>query len=47
MWSSEGGRDEAHLRLAGALAKLPRDEYSDELLEDFQTQLCINTGTQK
>jgi len=44
VWSSEGGRDEAHLRLAGALAKLPRDEYSDELLEDFQTQLCINTG---
>ena len=36
VWSSEGGRDEAHLRLAGALAKLPSDEYSDELLEEFQ-----------
>ncbi len=41
---AEGGRDEAHLRLAGALAKLPAAQYPDELLEDFQTQLCINTG---
>ena len=42
VFPAEGGRDEAHLRLAGALAKLPADEYPDELLEEFQTQLCIN-----
>ena len=42
VFPAEGGRDEAHLRLAGALAKLPVDEYPDELLEEFQTQLCIN-----
>ena len=44
VWSAEGGRDEAHLRLAGALAKLPADEYPEELLQQFQEQLCINTG---
>ena len=44
VFPAQGGRDEAHLRLAGALAKLPVDEYPDELLQQFQEQLCINTG---
>jgi hypothetical protein len=44
VFPAKGGRDEAHLRLAGALAKLPVDEYPDELLQEFQEQLCINTG---
>ena len=42
-WPAEGGRDEAHLRLAGALARLPEHQYSTELLQNFQQQLCDNT----
>ena len=41
---AQGGRDEAHLRLAGALARLDEKEYPNELLQQFQEQLCINTG---
>jgi len=43
-WPAEGGRDEAHLRLAGALARLPEDEYPEHLLTAYVTQLCINTN---
>ena len=41
---NKGGRDKAHLRLAGALARLDQEEYPNHLLEDFVLRLCINTN---
>ena len=37
-----GKRDEAHLRLAGALARLDEIAYPTMLLEQFHTRLCEN-----
>ena len=38
----KGQRDEAHLRLAGALARLDEKDYPTALLEDFMVKLCNN-----
>ena len=39
-----GQSDEAHLRLAAVLARLPEKQYSTELLQGFLEQLCHNVG---
>ena len=38
----KGQRDDAHLRLAGALARLDEKAYPTALLEDFMVKLCNN-----
>ena len=42
-WAKKGQRDEAFLRLQGALARLP-EEYSTDLLEKGVELLCLNTN---
>ena len=44
LWVKDGQRDEAHLRLAGALARLPEDRFPDDLLVKAVTMLCNHTG---
>ena len=39
-----GQSDEAHLRLAAALARLPEKQYPTDVLEGFVEQLCLNVG---
>ena len=39
-----GQSDDAHLRLAAALARLPEKDYPTDVLEGFVEQLCLNVG---
>tara|TARA_R100001126_G_scaffold63223_1_gene36092 strand:- start:572 stop:2596 length:2025 start_codon:yes stop_codon:yes gene_type:complete len=47
LWVKDGQRDEAHLRLAGALARLPEDRFPDDLLVKAVTMLCTHTGDEE
>ena len=42
-----GARDEAHLRLTGALAKLDEKEYPTDLLNKFHERFCEAIGDTK
>ena len=42
-----GARDEAHLRLTGALAKLDEKEYPTDLLDKFHERFCEAIGDTK
>ena len=44
VWVKDGQRDEAHLRLAGALARLPEDRFPTVVLEKAVVMLCNHTG---
>ena len=43
-WVKDGQRDEAHLRLAGSLARLPEDRFPTDLLEKAVVMLCNHTA---
>ena len=42
-----GARDEAHLRLTGALARLDEEEYPTDLLDEFHKRFCEAIGDLK
>ena len=42
-----GARDEAHLRLTGALARLDEEEYPTDLLDKFHERFCEAIGDTK
>ncbi len=44
VWVKDGQRDEAHLRLAGALARLPEERFPTVVLEKAVVMLCNHTG---
>ena len=46
-WVKDGQRDEAHLRLAGSLARLPEDRFPTDLLEKAVVMLCNHTGDEE